>query len=194
MATQATGCGMAGEARAILGAATERRRLNRVSALVLADCLEDCGDGRAALVRGLAGAVPVEVGDALQQPLPAGGAGLSCYWSDRGGGRLALSVRASSPCLPARSGEFYDHLIAHVIYAGQPCSLRRKSPRRAPPPNVYYRLRQYHPTGLPREPYYQDFRLGFSATNGSGAATVAAVAYDFWAAAILNKLFPAQSS
>jgi hypothetical protein len=187
---------MAGEARAILGAATERRRLNRVSALVLADCLEDRGDGRAALVRGLAGAAPVEVGDALRQDLPAGDAGLSCYWSVHtyswsAHKRLTLAVCASSPCLPGRPGEFYDHLIAYVVH--QPPSLRSRLRRArsgvtAPPPNAYYGLSQYHP------PYGRDFRLGFTTPDGSGAATVAATAYDRWAAAILNNLFPAQSS
>jgi hypothetical protein len=181
-------CGVPGDARAILGAATERRRLNRVSALVLADCLEDCGDGRAALVRGLARAAPVEVDDAWQQSLPAGGAGLSCYWSGRGGRGLTLSLRASSPCLPAHPGEFCDHLVAQVAY--QPPSLRsrlrRKTPRLAPYPNINYRLSAYRPL------YGRVSRLGFSVPDGSGAAAVAAAAYDRWAAAILNNLFPAQ--
>jgi hypothetical protein len=190
MATQATGRGLPGEARAILGAATERWRLSRVAALVLADWLEDRGDGRAALVRGLALAVPVEVYYALQQGLPAGDVGLSCYWSGPRHGRLTLSLRASSPCLPARPGTFCDHLIAYVDALPLPLRSRLRRARlgvTAPPPNVNYRLSAY------------DFcstrpRLGFSVPNGSGEAAVAAAAYGRWAAAILNNLFPAQSS
>ena len=53
---------------------------------------------------------------------------------------------------------------------------------------VNYRLSGY------RLHYALTDRLGFSVPNGSGEAAVAAAAYGRWAAAILNNLFPAQSS
>jgi hypothetical protein len=191
MATQATGRGLAGEARAILGAATERRRLSRVAALVLADWLEDRGDSRAALVRGLALAVPVEVADAWQQPLPAGDAGLSCYWSPdpRPRWHLTLSLVASSPCLPALPGEFCYHLGAFAVRQPPPLHSRHRRASlgvTAPPPNVNYRLSVFCLSS-------RISRLGFSVPNGAGEAALAAAAYARWAAAILNDLFPTQS-
>jgi hypothetical protein len=195
----AAACGIPGEAWAMLGAATKRRRLDRVSALVLADRLEDCGDGRAALVRGLATAALVEVADAWRPPLPAGGAGPSCYWSAGAAisccqpsiRALTLSVRASSPCLPAHPGTFCDHVVAEAVWQPPDLGARLRRLRlgvTAPYPIDSYRLGAYLPG------HGRTSRYGFSVPNGSGLATVAAAAYERWAAAILTNLFPAQPS
>jgi hypothetical protein len=112
--------------RAILAAATDCWRLNRVAALVLADYLEEHDDARSDVVRAMAQVVPVQVGQAWEATSVAT---LTAAWSCHPRRRLCLAVRHATPCFTTpdaytstfdpwhRNGRVYNEIVAEVSLA-----------------------------------------------------------------------------